>query len=504
MRAPVMAFVLLLGLAIGCGSTPRPDVDNGEGTGLGTTGTQAQVARERPPESGPARDVSFPPIVRSTTASGLEVNSVEWHQLPVVYVRLVIKSGAEADPAGMPGMAHLVGAMLKEGTRSRTSAQLAEEVAFLGADLWVGADEENVHVGIRALSEQLDDALAIVADVATNPAFRPDEVAKLKRRELDRLALQNDRPTFLAARELYRRLYGQHPYAEIDTNPNVVRRIARTDMVRWHRQHFVPNNAALIVVGDVTAEQVSQAVDRAFRSWRAGQVPAPRYAAPPARDARQVLIVDRPESVQSVVAIGNLAIERSSPAWVPLQVADQVLGGSAGSRLFMDLRERRSLTYGAYSDVGESVQVAPFQVRASVRNEVTGEAVAALFEHLDRIRTEPVPGEELANARRYLSDRFPLQIDTPGKIASMVADLRIYGLPDDYWDGYRTSIGEVTSEQVLEAARADMRPDQALVVVVGRAAEIYEPLRRWGPVTVVTADGEEIRSFESGPAATPE
>ncbi len=500
---------LFAAVALGaCGGTQTTvdEVDTTDDTEPVATAPE----REEPPPSGPARDVSFPPITRASTESGLEVNSVEWDQLPVVYLRLVIKSGGEADPADRPGIAHLVGAMLKEGTRSRTSARLAEEVEFLGADLWVSDDEENVYIGMRALSDHLDEAMELLADVAMNPAFRRDELAKLKRREIDRLTLQQNDPSFLASQAFYRHLYGEHPYARIDTNREVVQRVRRTDLSRWHRQHFVPNNATLVAVGAVSNEEVMSAANEAFGRWRRGDVPSVDYPEPPLRESREVIVVDRPESVQSVIRIGNLALERDNPSYIPLRVANQVLGGSAASRLFMDLREERSLTYGAYSRVGEAVEVAPFTAYASVRNEVTTEAMGAFFEHLERIVSEPAPEEELANAHRYLSDRFPLTIDTPGKIAYLVADLRVYGLPDDYWDTYRTSIREVTAAEALAAAREDIKPDRALIVVVGKAAEIAAPLTAFGPVTVYDTSGEEVRRLtdedtqEEAPAATDE
>ncbi len=490
---------LLLGLAAACGGTPHTEVAEPEPAEPEPT-AEPVAEREPPPESGPARDVQFPPIARATTDNQLDVDTVEWHQLPVVYLQLVVKSGGEADPEGMPGLAHLVGAMLKEGTRTRSSAELAEQVEYLGADIWVSDDEENVRIGMRALAEHLDEAMEILADVAMNPAFRPDELAKLKRRETDRLALQQNDPRFLASRELYARLYGEHPYAHVDTTPEVVERVRRNDLVRWHRTHFVPNNAFLVVVGDATPADVQRVAAERFGRWRPRDVPEVEYPDPPERAHREVVLVDRPESVQSVIAIGNLAIPRAHDSFEELEVANQVLGGSAASRLFMDLRERRSLTYGAYSGIGESVQVAPFRASASVRNDVTGQAMEAFFEHLERIRTEAAPESELRDAQRYLSDRFPLQIDTPGKIANMVADLRVYGLGDDYWDGFRSAIREVTAEQALEAAREHIRPGQGLVVVVGRAAEVAEPLRRWGPVTVVDVSGVEKERLEAAPA----
>ncbi len=461
-----------------------------------------------PPESGPARDIAFPPIQRASLDNGLELNTIEWHQLPVVYLRLVIKSGAETDPENLQGLSNLVAQMLKEGTRRRSSSQLAERIEFLGADLWTGADEENVHLVFRALSEHLDEAMSILAEVATQPAFRTQELDKLKRRERDRLSMMQKRPNFLARRTFYRQLYGGHPYGRFDTTDEVLRRVRRVDLARWHRRHFVPSNAFLVAVGDVTPERVQQAASATFGRWSGRAVTAPDLPEPARRDTREVYVVDRPGAVQSVILLGNLGVARHDPDYIPLTVANQVLGGSAASRLFMDLRERRSLTYGAYSQVGERVDVAPFVAWAAVRTEVTQEAVGAFFENFERIVTEPAPADELRNAQRYLSDSFPLQIDTPGKVARMVADLRIFGLPDDYWTTFRTRIGQVTRQDALGAAQRHIRPDEMLVVVVGEAGQIADGLREWGPVTILDEDGAvkqrlDARSAPDGTQASP-
>lgn len=480
--------------ASSCGGPQTPErVTDGDDTTVEVVREEPQ--RQPPPESGPARDIQFPAITRAQTGSGLELNTVEFGGLPLVYVRLVVRSGSATDPSELPGLASMVAQMLKEGTRSRTSAELAEAVEFLGADLSVGSDEENLYIMVSALSEHLDQAMQILADVAMNPRFAETELRRLKRREIDRLALSSQQPRYLARRELYRELYGSHPYAHVDTTPEAVQRISRRDLSNWHRANVVPNNSFLVAVGDVQPAQIQAAAERAFRGWRSRTVPETQYAAPPQRTAREVLVVDRPESVQSVIYVGNLALSRNDPDFVPLQVANQVLGGSAASRLFMDLREQRSLTYGAYSGVQETAQVAPFIAYAAVRNEVTEAAMAGFMEHLERIVAEAPPENELRDAQRFLSDSFPLDIETAGRIAGMVENLRVFGLPDDYWDGYRTSIREVTPDQAHEAAREYIHPEQALIVAVGRAADIVQPLRRYGPVRVIDTDGDEISRF---------
>jgi predicted Zn-dependent peptidase len=267
-------------------------------------------------------------------------------------------------------------------------------------------------------------------------------------------------------------------------------------LLRWHQEHFVGKNSFLVVAGDVDPDQVDEAAQEIFGDWKAGKRAAPTYATPPSRSDRTILVVDRPGSVQSVIYMGNLAIARANREWIPLMVSNQVLGGSAASRLFMDLREKRSLTYGAYSAIGERVEVGPFVAYASVRTEVTREALGAFFEHLEAIHEEAASPEELSNAKRFLSDSFPLQVDTPGKLAELVVDLRTFGLPDDYWDNYRRSIRATSASEALYVARNYIRPSDSLVVVVGQAADFARSLQEFGPVTVVSPDGELKAKFE--------
>lgn len=491
-------------LLVGCGASvstapvaqPAPPPES----------TSVQVERgpvselDRPPVGDKARDVAFPPIARNALGSGLELNSVEMRQLPTVQIELVIKSGSAADPEALHGLSGLVASMLKEGTTRHSSAQIAEAVDFLGAELWVDNDEETIRIHMQALSEHLSEALGLVAELAMRPKFSDVELGKLKKREKDRLMLQSQNPNFLVAREFHRALYGKHPYAEIDTTVAVVEKVKRKDLADWHAANFAPNNAFLVVVGDVTAAATQQAAELAFKGWKAHTVPETTYAAPPVRTQRDVILIDRPQSVQSVIFVGNLAIERSHPDFIPLMVANQVLGGSAASRLFMDLREKQSLTYGAYSTVYERVQVAPFRAYAAVRNEVTPQAMKAFMEHLDRIVKDAAPADELGDAKRYLTDRFPLRIETPGKIAGLVSDLRLYGFPDDYWKSYNSQVGAVEPAQALGAAQRHVHPDKALIVVVGKAADIKDALSAYGPVTVLDTEGKVIVPRQDAPA----
>jgi predicted Zn-dependent peptidase len=458
-------------------------------------------AKQAPPPSGPPREIHFPQIARETTSSGLEVNTVALHGVPVVQIKLVIKSGSARDPNDLPGTAQLVAEMLKEGTQKRSSAKIAEAVDFLGARLGIHSDTEQITINMQALSEQLPEALGLIAELATVPSFDEAELGKLKKRELDRLSLMAQSPNFLARREFWKELYGTHPYARVDTTKDVIKRIKRSDLAAFHGRYFSPNNAYLVIVGDVAHDKVVENANKVFKTWASKPVATVEYPATPARSSRDIVLVDRPESVQSVIYVGNLALARRDADYVPLLVANQVLGGSAASRMFMDLRERQSLTYGAYSDLDEGLVPVPFRAFAAVRNEVTAQALKAFFEHLQNISTTAATGGEVTDAKRLLVDSFPLHIETPGEIAGLVSDLREYGFPDNYWDGFRSQIQAVTPDQALAAAKQYIRPDNSVVVVVGKAAAVKEALSAYGPVRVIDTDGKLVVADPAQPAA---
>lgn len=461
------------------------------------------VERQSPPAPGPRRDVHFPSIARSTLPNGLEVNVVEYHTLPVLHLRLVARAaGAAADPPNLPGLASFTGDMLKEGTRTKSSAQIAEAIEFVGGTLSITTGLDATTIAVSVLRDHAETALALLAELAAEPTFPQSEIDKLRRRELDRLTQMQQDPGWLSRRAFLPEVYGSHPYAHFDTTPEALQRISRNDLVQFHRTRFVGGAMFLAVAGDVRAAEFNPLVARTLGRIRRGTAPAARYPAIPPRTARNVVIVDRPGSAQAVIRIGNVALHRADDDYIPLSVANQVLGGEASSRLFMDLRERRSLTYGAYSRVTANVEPGTFQASGSVRTPVTAEALAAFFEHLDRIVREAPPQSELEEARAFLIDSFPLSIETPADLADRLVELRLYGLPDTYWDSYRSRIAQVTPAQSLEAARRYIHPEHAAVVIVGSASAFEEAARRFGPVRVVDVGGRTLRELPALSAAS--
>ncbi len=454
-----------------------------------------------PPPPGEPRDVRFPQVHTKALGNGMEVDVVGYHALPVLYLQLVVRSGGIHDPEGIAGLAAGVAQMLKEGTRTRSSRDIAEAVEFVGGDLSTDADQESITIRYRVLKEHAPAALDLMADLVRNPSFPDAEIRKLKRRELDRLAVSVTDPGWLATREFFRALYGPaHPYRVFDSTPASIEKIARAKLVDFHRRHVVASNAHLIAVGDVDPDAFTAEVERAFAGWTRGRAPERDLPAVSPAKGRRVILVDRPRSVQTQIFIGNLALRRRDDDYIALRVSNQVLGGNASARLFLDLRERRSLTYGAYSRIDELPDVSPWRASAAVRSEVTEQALDAFFENFERWRTEAASDEELGNAKTYLTGVFPILIETPANVADMVASIRELGLPRDYWDTYRSRVAGVDAPIALAAARRYVDPANMLIVLVGEAPRIESVAAHFGPVEVVSPeDGSVVRQVPAAP-----
>jgi zinc protease len=450
--------------------------------------TAAMERKIPPPPPGKGRETPFPPVHSTTLRSGLVVDLVEYRSLPVLYLRLVIDTYGVPASERAAGLRRASSRMLREGTSKRSSAEIADAIEFVGGDMGVETGHDNVTLTYRVLVDHAPLALELLSEIVREPSFPEEELEKYKRREIDRLTVSLTDPNWLASRAFYGELYAQHPYAVTDITPEAVRNLARAGVAAFHGKTYVGRASFLVAVGDVDAAQFTALVDKHFGDWAPGAPASATHVAPPARKSREIVLVDRPSSVQSVIYLGNLALRRKDDDYIPLRVANQVLGATASSRLFLDLREKRSLTYGAYSRIDEMADVSPFRASASVRNEVTGEALGAFFENIERWRKEPATPTEMTNARTYLTGVMPIYMETPSSIASMIAVQRSLGLPGDYWSTYRAKIDAITAEHALAAAAKYVHPDQMLVVVVGKASAVEPALQKYGPVRVVPAE----------------
>ncbi len=446
----------------------------------------------RPPAPGPAGEFRFPAFTEDRLDNGLRVVVCEDRRVARVCATILIATGLTHDEQGLPGLAAFLAEMLKEGAGTRTADEIAEAVDFMGAELETAGSQDMLQVFISMLEEYFADGLGLLADLVLDPTLPNEELERLRRRELASLANKHAQPSYLGRKACYRALYGDHPYAAFDATEESLTAISPKDLVGFREAHFDPSKAYLVVVGSVTRRQALRAAELVFGTW-----PAAKAAEPPTADVspiaeRRALVVDFPNAVQSNIFIANHALPFGHPDFVPFKVMNQVLGGSFASRLFMNLREEKGYTYGAYSRPDARVEAGCLVASAAVRNEVTEDAVREFIAELNRIRDELVGQDELGNAKSFLTGVFPIALERIEEIAAHIVSLKLYGLPDDHWDTYRDRINATTPEQVQAMARQYVRLDRSVIVVVGRAAELRPALEPYGPVTVLDKAGNPV------------
>ncbi len=439
--------------------------------------TPQESFRLQAPAPLPPRPIHIPRASETTLSNGLTIVIVEDSRLPLVSYRLAFRAGDAHDPPELPGLTDLLTGLLTEGTASLTSRQIADEVGRMGATLSSGANSDYTTVGASSLATFSDNILDLVADVTRNPSFPENEVELIKQNTKESLRQQRAQPSFLATEMVSRIVFGEHPYSVIAPTLESLDATTRARIVEFHRSKFLPNNAVLVVAGDVRSEVLLKRIDSLFGDWEPGESPKDDFPAPPIRSSRSAYIVDRPGSAQSNIVIANTGITRTSPDYFPMLLMHTVLGANASSRLFMNLREEKGYTYGAYSSLDARRTAGTFRASAEVRTPVTGDSLKEFFYELDRIRTEPVSEKEVMDAKSYLTGVFPLRLETQEGLIDQLVQIKMFGLPDDYLETYRQQIHAVTTEEIQAVAAKYVRPDEAAIVIVGDGAEILEQVK---------------------------
>jgi zinc protease len=451
------------------------------------------LERERTPAPGAIRPMVFPRIERRRLENGVAVLTAPHGDLPIVTVELVLDVGAAGDPARKAGLAYLVANALETGTRDRTADQIAWEMERLGVELESEASWDATAVRITVPRERLEPALALFADLIRHPSFPEAEVDRLRDEQLATLLQRQKEPRALANDMAAHFIFAADvPYARplIGTTASV-EQLTRDDVSAFHQTHYLPNAASLLFVGAIDAEHAASLADCYFGTWPAGQPQAAEFEVIPGVETRTVFVVDRPGAVQSEIRIGDVGVAREHQDYFPLLVMNTILGGAFTSRLNMSLRERHGFTYGARSGFAFRRRPGPFVVQTAVATEVTARAVEEAIKEMAALREEGATEQEVSNARDYLRGILPLELQTTDQLASRLADLVIFHLPDDYFQQYRDRIAAVTPEDVLRVAREHLRLDRLAIVVVGDATQIEAPLVALGLGEVRVHRGEE-------------
>ena len=435
---------------------------------------------ERPPRPLAAREVTFPPYERRTLANGLEVITVLHHEQPVVSMRMLVRAGSIQDLPGKTGVASLAAALLDQGTTSKSAEQIADEIDFIGGALGAGSGSDLSSANIIVMKDSFDVGMEMLADVVRRPAFAAAEIERQKQQAISTLQVSRGDPDYLASVVFDRLVYGFHPYGLPNSGtPETLGAITRADLQAYHQRNFVPNNMILAIVGDVTSEGAFASAQRVFGGWpRAELVPLKTIAPPP--PTRRIVIIDKPDAVQTSIRAGQLAIPRNHPDYLAFDLAVRILGGEGANRLHRVLRSERGLTYGAAADIDARKQVGGFVAETDTRTETTGEALRLMVDELSTLRRERVSQRELADAQAYVAGSFPLTIETPGDIAAQILNVVFYELPVEEIGTFSERVQQVSPDDIQRVAQQYVRPDHLSIVLVGNAAAFVPQLRRVG------------------------
>jgi len=452
------------------------------------------IDRTIAPQPGPPRPYHFPHVARRTLDNGLRLLVAENHNAPLVSVRSLIRSGADYDTPDLAGLASLTAELLDEGAGNRDAVRLAEDLGLLGASLGSGADWDASYISVDSLSRTFVESFAIFADVTRRPMLPQASLERVQSERLMELLQQRDEPASIAGKRFSNLIYGNGTYGNtVLGNPESVARIKVDDVRRFYATHYVPNNGSIVIAGDVNAEHALDAASRFFASWPAAELPPRPAISPKTFDSNRIYLIDRPTAVQSEIRIGHIGIARSTEDYFALSVMNALLGGVFNSRINLNLREKHGYTYGARSMFAFRRQAGPFVVSAPVRNEVTRESVTEVLAELRRIRTGDVETVELEDTKNYLMGSFPSTVQSAGDIAGRLVDMELYDLPTDYFDRYRENIGAISKSDVEHVAQKYIDPESVIIVIVGNASQIREPLGTLGmPIHELDIEGMAI------------
>jgi zinc protease len=455
-----------------------------------------QEWRKQQPGIGAASSLSLPVPRSFKLSNGLTVMFAEQHTLPVLSASLVVLSGSERNPADKPGLASFTADMLDEGTNKRSTLQIADDVAQIGATLQTSSTSDQSTVATRVLKKNADAAFDLMSDVALNPSFTEKEIERVRKTRLTQILQQRDNPNALANRVFFNTVFGdKHPYGFIELGTaESTQGMTRDDMMNFWKAGYVPENAALVIAGDINEQEVRALAEKYFGKWagKSSQTSVPEASS---SAGRKLIIVDKPGSPQTVLRIGQVGVPRSSPDFVPIEVMNTGLGGLFSSRINLNLREKNGYTYGAFSVFVYRRGAGPFYSGGSVRTDVTAPATREIFNELERIRTSDVTADELKTARDAFARSLPGLFETTAQTVGSLSQLFVYGLPLDYYRQLPARIDAVTTADIRRVAEKYLTPNSMVIVAVGDRSKIEEEMKKLnlGNVEVRDLEGKPVK-----------
>jgi zinc protease len=446
----------------------------------------------KPPIVPPMRPVKLPPRVEWRLKNGLSVVLVEDRRLPMITAILAVPGGEAALPAEDAGLADAMAELLTDGTKSKTSRQIADAAELFGGEIAAGASPDDLYVEASALADKDSAMFSLLSEVVREPSFPEAEVALRKanmQQELDESRAESD---FVSGVVFDKKIFAGHPYAAGTPTDASIARLNRERVAAAYKKLLTPRAAILVLVGDLTAARAKALVASSFDAWSGGEPPADVPPVPAPKTERSAYLFDRPNSAQASFILGNLAAREDNPAYFDLLVVNGVLGGSFSSRLVRDVRESKGYTYDIDSGLEHRLTGSVFSIRTPVRTEVAGPALKEIFAQLKDIREKGPTAAEIAQAEAYIAGRFARRLETQSGVAGAVLHQKLMRLPEDFDDRYVERVLAVTPASARRAARTFMRPDEMTVVAVGDAAKLRPVLAGFSAkrVAAVTVDGD--------------
>jgi predicted Zn-dependent peptidase len=460
-----------------------------------STDTSKVERKNRAPVSKDILKVTLPRATEATLSNGMTVLIMENHRLPLISLQYNISgAGAIFEPSNVPGLAGITAQMLREGTTSKDSVQIAEQIDQLGASISAAAGFGSAVTVINAsgLRDNFEQWFALTNDILLNPTFPASELNRIKQRMKTQLRQQRANPNFLSTETFSKAVYGSHPAAVVAATAESIDAFTPEMLAKWHHDRYAPQNVILGITGDVKASEIIPKLEKWLANWKKTDLKEELPPNPQPAAAKRVLLVNRPNSVQTTVALGNIAIDRRDADYIPLTVMNHILGGGPAARLFLNLREEKGYTYGVYSTFTALKYPGPWRAGGDVRTEVTGGAMTEFYREFQRIRDEKVAASELDEAKRALVASFALSLESPPELLGYAIVQKIYGFPPDYWDSYPAKIMAVTADDIQRVARKYVNPDNLQVIAVGDVEKIKPVFEKYGPVEVFDGDGKKI------------
>lgn len=460
--------------------------------------SQAVVEKGRAPVSSQLLQIKLPRPAEADLSNGLHVMVLEDRRAPQVNIQLIVRgAGGYFDPPDRPGLAQFTAANVREGTATKSSAAIAEQLERLAATLTVTAtmSDEDATVSATALTEHVDAVLDLMAEVVTAPAFPEQELARYKAQTRAQLVQQRANPAFLGQERFSSIVAGAHPGGRIAPSLDALEKTTRESLAAFHKARYIPDHGVIAIAGDISLPDAVKKIEARFASWKNTGAAAPRVEDPAPITKPTLSLVARPNSVQTSLIVGTQAVRRTDPDFYAVTVMNKVIGGGPTGRLFRHLREEKGYTYGAGSGVAAPRWTGVWVASTDVRNEVTEPAFNDLIDEVRQLREVRVPAKEFADSKRSLVAAFALTLESPQAMLQNAITRWQFGLPADYWDRYPERIMAIDEDQVQSMAKKYLDPSRLQIVAVGNEEAVARTLRKLGAVDVYDVDGKKVRTY---------